>query len=131
MGGCHLDPNQWWNLVFGYNNRWVEDLGGTQSGAGAYNKASIAVPAGYIYVAQFVFARNTTGARGRATLFAYDAVDEYIFNSVAAPATNEPVTWNGGLVLKAGDTIGVRQISCLNGDVIQAGVWGYMMKLSQ
>ena len=56
------------NKLFAVNDRWNEWLGGTQSGAGAYTKSSTAVPAGYIYVLQFVFMSNQTGARGRIIL---------------------------------------------------------------
>lgn len=105
-------------------------LGGTKVGAGEYTQSSTAVPAGYVYVLQFVFMSNQTGARGRIILRADDGTNNYSFEFVSAPARYEVVSYTGALVLKAGDTVKVSQTSCLDGDVIQAGVWGYMMKLS-
>ena len=118
------------NLPFGYRDRWAEQIGGTKSGDGAWYAATAAVPAGYVYVAQFMFLRNSSGARG-ARYFAFKSgASSFFVGYTLTPAINIPDIWSGAVLLKEGDTIYMYQSSCLDGDVILAGAWGYKMKVT-
>lgn len=127
------DGSQWRKsgLLWGYNDRYAEDLGGTKSGAGQYSANSTAVPAGEIWVVNFVTLRNHTAARGAALLMVYDGSAYYRFVYDATPAQSVPLTYTGNLALKEGDFINVRMDTCQDGDTIHAGVWGYKMKVNQ
>ena len=126
------DETAWRKLamLWGYSDRWAENLGGTKSGAGTYLASTVAVPAGWVYVAQFAFFRNITGVRGNAGIYFYDTVTAYWSCYVVAPVAWIPLLWNGAVPLCAGDSLRVTQSTCLDGDVIQAGVWGYKMRVS-
>ena len=115
---------------FSVSARWAEDLGGTKVGAGTYSKYSVAVPSGYFYVAQFMFFRNTSGTRSSSYLSLYAGATRYILSFVFAPDRHIPDIWNGGVVLQQGDRVRITQSGCLDGDNIEAGVWGYLMKVT-
>lgn len=131
MNGCHVQPEQMFNLIFGYNDRHAEDLGGAKSGDGGWDVSSSAIASDEIWVVQFVYLRNQSGARGNVLLRFHDGTDYYIGGAATTPARNVPTVWNGAVPLKAGDTVNVFQGLCLDGDNIQAGAWGYKMKLTQ
>lgn len=131
IGGCHVKPEQFFNLIFGYNDRWTEDLSGIQSGAGTWEVHTTAVPAGYIYLLQFFYIKNTSGARGTATLRVNDGTDDFWMVQEDSPGRYEVVSFIGNLVLKEGDIAYMKQVSCADGDEISCGAWGYKMKLTQ
>lgn len=126
------DETQWRKLalLWGYSDRWAEWLGETKSGAGAFSGLTVVVPAGYVYVARFAFVRNNTGNRGAASIAFYDATNYHYCAYDASPVAWVPLLWNGALPLKAGDRMYTGMASCLDADVIQAGVWGYKMKVT-
>jgi hypothetical protein len=114
-----------------YDDRWVEDFGGTKSGDGSYTESSTAVPAGEVWVLEHAFCINDTGARGAILIYAtMSAVDCRLVQN-GAPAQAELVTWTGRVTLKEGDVVKMIQYTCLNGDVISAAVCGYKMKVPQ
>ena len=116
-------------LVWGYSDHWSEDLGGTQSNGGTYSKISTPVPAGYVYVASAISYVNDTGSRGQLNITALvNGVNVYLLVNTG-PTQSIPDVFLGNLVLGEGDTVRVRQYSCLDNDVILAGVIGYLMKL--
>lgn len=128
-GGWGWDGTQWRKLAltWGYTARWAEDLSETKSGAGNYVAGTVAVPAGYVYVAQFMYIRNVSGSRGNVSMrFVGDAVNYYaVFDT--GPVQYIPIVWSGNVPLEAGDSILITMNTCLDGDVVQAGVWGYKM----
>ncbi|GAG80732.1 unnamed protein product, partial [marine sediment metagenome] len=79
------------NVLFGYNDRIVEDLGGTKSGAGQYAASSTAVPAGYVHRIEAIFIRNNTGSRGGTGIWLYDGSDYYPIAYVVAPSVSVPL----------------------------------------
>lgn len=118
------------NLLFGVQDRWMENLGGTKSGAGSYIKLSTAVPAGYIYVVQILAAYNATTAPDYISLYLNDSATNYLIAKVLTPGVGIPLYVAGQYVLKAGDMVRVLVAGCLDGDVIGAFVWGYKMKVA-
>jgi len=117
-------------LVFGYYDQWVEDLGGVKAGAGTYEQDSGHVPAGEIWVLQLLSLANWTAVRGGVFLQLMGSVDYSSLAYHAGPAQYVPVIGRGPVVLGDGDYVKVRQLSCVNADVISAAVWGYKMKVS-
>jgi len=116
-------------LVWGYTDRWTHVLSETKSGDGQYSSSTTAVPPGYIYVLQVAWIKNESGARGPSYFRPYNGSDYLPVAGLLAPAQNEIATLNGPIVLKPGDFLNLAQDSCLNGDAIMAGVWGYKMKI--
>jgi len=128
-GGWGWDGTRWRkdNLKWGYNDRWAEDLSGVSGGGGFYLASTAAVPAGQVYVANFVYIRNNTALRGATTFWFNVAGVTYFFGWIAALAAFVPLIWNGNVVLKATDNLSVYMSATVVGDVMQAGVMGYKM----
>jgi len=132
-GAWGWDLTKWRKLplVFGYTDRWQEDLSETLVGDQNWSGNTVAVPAGYIYVAQFMHFQNNGGARGaRYMAFRVGAVIHHCAYTLAPPQY-VPDIWNGGIPMKEGDYIAMYQGSCLDGDAIKAGVWGYKMAIAE
>lgn len=127
-----FDGSVWRKLpmLWGFSAGWVEDLGGTKSGAGTYSQLSTAVPAGYVYVLHSLLAINNTGARGLVQVYKRSGGTVYTLNQVNAPAQYVPVSWSGALALAAGDQVGVYMTACLDGDAIDACAVGYKMAVT-
>lgn len=119
------------SLLWGFSERWSQWLGETKDGDGQFSKSSTAVPVGYIYVIQAAYIKNETGARGAAYFRAYDGGIYHPVVGALTPAQNEITTLYGPFVLEEGDKINLAQDSCLNNDVMVAGVWGYKMKVAE
>lgn len=127
------DGTRWRKLpmVWGYSDRYFEDLGGTKSGDGTYSSYGTPVPEGEVWVVQGLYISNESGARGYASLFLYVGASGYFLYNNQTPARYEHMRWDGALVLKAGDKARIFQLSCLDGDTINGGVWGYKMKVAE
>lgn len=117
------------NVIWGYKDRWTQDLSETKSGDGDFLKWVPQVPAGYVYVVQFAYMRNDTGQRGAAEIEAYNGMHYWTLERDDSLAANELLSWVGNLVLKESDQLNFFMGSCLNGDVMHAGVWGYTMEV--
>lgn len=117
------------NTVFGYSDRWSEDLSETKAGDGTYQGTTIVVPVGYVYVVNFMYYRNNTGARGNVSMRFHDGTTYYYAAFNTSPEQLVPTKWEGAVKLAAGDSVLITQNSCVHNDVIQAGVWGYKMKV--
>lgn len=132
-GVCGWDGSAWHKLplIFGYSDRYMEDLGGTKSGAGTYTGTGTAVSGGEVWVVQRFTMSNWGGARGRARLQVVVGATAYELAGITAPVQYEAVEMAGPLVLKEGDKVQIKQLLCLDGDVIQGLVWGYKMKIAE
>lgn len=117
------------NVIFGYNERLWENLGATLSVTGTYQSATGAVPAGEVWNVQQVSIRNVTGNRGGT--FCNLIIDSYSvpIAVLVTSVQSVPLEYNGLLTLKEGDRVEVAQVGAQSGDVIQAHVWGYKMKV--
>lgn len=132
-GSYGWDGSDWHKLplMWGYTDRLFESLGGIKSGDGVYDVQSSAVPAGEIHVIQRVSLRNVSGSRGT-MLFSTGTGGVWITLAWAATQPQfTPLMVAGPIVIKAGDTIRVLQNNCLNGDVLEGGIWGYKMKVAE
>lgn len=126
------DGTQWRKLpmLFGCSERWVEDLGDTDTAAADYSKLSTAVPTGYVYVVQSLSIRNQTGNRGITMLHVTNGAVWCPLGADPTPVTSIPLTYVGGLVLTEGDQVRVWMSSCALHDFVEAAVWGYKMAVT-
>lgn len=116
------------NTIWGFKDRVYHSLGGTKSGAGQYIQWIGGPGAGEVWVVQSVFIQNLTGARGQAILYVGAAPGDSVLASNPAPGL-EAVVWTGEVVMEEGGNLHVTQDACLDGDVIEAAMVGYMMEV--
>lgn len=117
------------NTIWGYEERWAQNVGQTMGSDTYFHRSTTRPPEGYVYVLQCAYVRNETGARG----FAYiEVADSNVWAElvrVDALGQQELLNWTGAIVLSDLDRIVLHIESCLTGDVIKAGAWGYRMKV--
>lgn len=118
-------------LLWGYTDRWEEDLGEAGVAAGHWTTSSTAVPAGYVYKLELAVLSNGSGARGLATISVHGAANAYVVKYSVGLAQYEPHLLTGAFTLKEGDKIDFRMNNCLVGDLLYAGVWGYKMAIAE
>jgi len=118
------------NLLFGYNDRWAEREITTNANAGSNELYCDAVPAGYIYIVQFMLGVNLTSACSYIRLQVTDGVIYPILAQAISPAAGQYVLWEGSAVLKQGDKALGSFGGCTAGDDIYIDVWGYKMRLN-
>jgi len=126
------DGANWRKLqqLWGYTVWWYEKMGEIKAGNGTFQKDSVAVPANYIYVLQFAQLSNETGARGMSRIIFRLTASSHTAAYELTPVQYQPITFVGNVTLKQGDYIRFQQLSCTDGDAIQACVAGYKMRVS-
>jgi hypothetical protein len=130
MGGCHVKPEQIFNLIFGYSDHYAEWTRDNNMPAGFKRETGLVVPAGEIWVLNNVGAQNQQRA-GDITLGINDGTNNYSLTRGTASGGAGPVSWNGQLVLPAGWSVSWDfNNTVLNDDCIWWAV-GYKMVLSQ
>ena len=118
------------NLLWGYYDRWAEDLSGDAGATGEYSDSTVAVPSGYVYVAKLIFLRNISHACSSPSFWFTCGGVDYFVSYTATLAQYIPVIWNGEVALKAGDQVGIYVGGCTEGDDVKTGVLGYKMKIA-
>lgn len=117
------------NAIFGYFDRWHENLGAIAGASGTYQSMTGPVPNGYVYVLQHIYITNQTGSRGKATVHVQHDVSQVDLNVTVAPNQYEITDYIGSITLRYGDRAGVIMESCIEDDVVDAHLWGYMMQV--
>lgn len=118
------------NLLWGYHDRWSENVENTDTGAGNIDMLSDAVPAGYVYVLQAVWGISASRQPTAVDIRVHDGSD-YLTLAYETPAgANIPGLWSGEVPLKEGDKADIRIRGCQAGDAIYGGFWGYKMKIN-
>ena len=135
----HFDKGSWgydgtlWRklpLLWGYSDRYFENLGTASAPSTTYYKEGTAVPAGEVWVISTIGLMNET-RNGGPVLMWVRAVGIACFVYVnVAPVQLVPNLANISVVLKEGDMVGVQQYSVSVGDQIGAYVLGYKMKIN-
>ena len=131
VGQHQFDGSAWRksNLLFGYNDKWAENMGGDATGT-EWVKNSAVVPAGEIWVLQALSIRNETRAPGITYLFAYPIAGLPVcLNYASSLALHEPLLIGGTFAIHAGGYVRVWMGGCQALDVIEGGTIGYKMKL--
>jgi len=131
LGGCHIKPEQFFNLIFGYYDRYVERIYEPNAVAGTNTLSGIVVPASEIWVVTNMFGLNFNTNPGVLVHEVYDGTTEYRLRRVVTPGANVSVEWYGHAFLKAGDRLRTIFTSCVLNDDLYAEYVGYKMKVSQ
>jgi len=131
-GAWGWDGTQWRKLalLWGYTERYAENLGGTKSGDGTYEQSGTVVPSGEVWVVECISLYNHSGARGAIALQVNDGTTNYAVTRNLTPVQYELVSFIGRLTLEAGDKVLVQQSACLDGDVLRGVAWGYKMAVT-
>jgi hypothetical protein len=130
MNGCHIKPEQFFNLIFGYNAIYAESGSDLNPGAGTVVQTMSAVPAGEIWILQQVSLRNT--ARGaRMIAHVYNGTTEWDLIDQTTGAAGVRAIWTGAVVMQAGDYIRLAFYATTAGDDLYWQARGYKMKVSQ
>lgn len=111
--------------VSDFDDRYSEYLGETKSGDGDYVSESTPVPEGKVLILEHAHFINYTGTRGEMIMLVYDGSTEYPLQYLPSIPAMELFYWSGRLTLKEGDYFVVEQENCINGDELDAGIWGY------
>lgn len=126
--GCHVQPEQFFNLIFGYNDRYVESESDLNAGAGTVEKSLSAVPAGEIWVLQAAHGLNSKRAAG-VVIRVTDGTDFADLTTGLTPASVSRVCWSGEVVMKEGDYVHFFFLGTIAGDDLYWNAWGYKMKV--
>ena len=130
-GLCGHTGTDWQKLpmLWGYSNQFSEDLGGEATGA-YYQKGSSSPPAGEIWIVQAIAVREMARDGTNALLYIEYAAGHTLSLNFAATLTRYyPLLVTGAFVLKTGDDAWVYIAGTQVGDVIEAAVCGYKMRL--
>lgn len=117
------------NLLFGYNDRWSEQVSDTNVDAGFNKLESASVGSGYVYVAVAAWAHDADNAPSQLDFGLYDGSIYHYFRLDDSPSAGVATVWSGMVVFKEGDLFRARFFDCTVGDDIYTGVLGYKMKL--
>lgn len=117
------------NTIWGYKSHLKENIGDTLTSDGTYQSKAGPVPTGEIWIVEMITCRNLGGDRGVVQLIVEDGgVTSYVYSN-PSPVAYIADVWTGKLTLRNGDYAGVVCNGCLDGDIIQASVWGYKMDI--
>lgn len=117
------------NVLFGFNDRYVETSESLNPSAGTVQQDFTAVPAGEVWIIQAVTFLNNTTAQRTTFRVRTSGGSEIPFyeNTPAAAGTYQ--CWNGEIVLKESDYIRFHLYNVVAGDDLYFRAWGYKMKV--
>lgn len=132
-GVCGWDGDSWQKLpmLWGYSAIWDVDLGGNAAAAD-YGVNTPAGAAGEVWILQGVGVCLVP--RDPSKLYAYvsRASGAVVYlGAVLTPGANVPLAITCNIALVLGDAVYVGAGGCVAGDAIQAGVFGYKMKIAE
>ena len=131
MSGCHVQPEQMFNLIFGYNDQYAEVVSSTNAVVGTNELLGTVVPSGEVWVVTAALAFDVQTAASAICIGLYDGSEYYYAIREKSPAAASPVNLVSTYVMKPGDKALGRFFGCVAGDDIYAHFLGYKMKLSQ
>ncbi len=115
------------NTIWGYKDRWVEQVEYDVVGDGSYDVNSDPVPNGYVYTLQSLVCRNLTTGTSTVPKLRSNGILVPIGQAVGSAATVYRIVDGIGYTLKYGDRALVRFYNCLDGDELEMFLWGYKM----
>ena len=131
MGGCHVQPEQMFNLIFGYNDQYRQVVWTASATLGANRQYGTEVPAGEVWVVTSMCAYDGTNNPGQIAVGMYNGSSYLNVNMAVGVVANQAVVFNGLMVMKAGDKAQAFYGSCTAGDGLTFAITGYKMKLVQ
>ena len=115
------------NTIWGYNDRWFEEIHYWFSAGGNYSVKTTVVPAGYVYRCQFIGSLNADSLCAQFHVVNADTVPVMIDGWPAVPLNEWQNTFPLDITLKEGDSIACDFYGCTAGDDLFLRVWGDMM----
>lgn len=129
-GGCHVKAEQFFNLIWGYNDYYRELDSDLNAAAGQNLKTLSAVPTGEIWVVQHVVGYNDN--RGvRILLRIRDGSDRYDLKDEISSGAGVRVIWTGEVAMYPTEQIEVAFLNTILNDDLYWGARGYKVKTSQ
>ena len=130
MTGCHVQPEQMCNLIFGYNSGYYEYLTDVSAPAGTIFKYGTIVPDGEAWVVQSVAGCNVN--RQAVVILCVNSGANYVvLADVLTPAANRYGVWTGSFVMGPGARFCVIFFGTILNDDVYWAAGGYKMVLSQ
>jgi len=130
MPGCHVQPEQMFNLIFGYNDRYSETGSDLGPAAGPYDAVLGDVDPNEVWVINTIWGLNNT--RGCVIRLRFKmGADDHIVAAITTTAAGQTATWNGAVVMEEGDFVHVTFVNSLLNDDLYWGALGYKMVLTQ
>ena len=123
------DGTQWrkLGLLFGYTDRWFEQVVIADAAAGNNFLDAAPVPSGYVYVSSVIAGVDATSNLAE-ILFGIKIGETYYYmKRVPTPGVAIYAEWSGAGIFKAGDIPMVVMTGVTAHDVLVANFWGYKM----
>ncbi len=130
VAGCHIKPEQFFNLIFGYNNIYEARVDTTTTSAGDNRWAPDVVPAGEVWIITSFQGWNATTATGTLHCGKWDATNQNIVKDTRYYTPTRIIDWQGNLVLKAGWYPYIMWSACALNDRRIGYIVGYKMKVA-
>ena len=117
------------NNIFSYYAQYSQRVSTTSAVVGTNTLNCTALAAGYIRVITNISAWNSITNNTRTWLHGFISSVERCMKNQASPGINGVVSWQGKLVLKAGDYVRAIYEGCVAGDDLYLDVVGYDMEV--
>jgi len=131
MAGCHVQPEQMFNLIFGYNAQYAEYVS-TITGAAPDRWVYLSeVPVGEVWVVTNISASDVTAAPSSIQLYVYDGAGYFSLAEDTSPVRAAMTVAQGWFVMKFGDRIAIRYRGVVAGHSTYGTALGFKMKLTQ
>ena len=128
--GCHVKPEQFFNLIFGYNDKYWEAGSNLNTPAGIVVVTLTPVPAGEAWVLTAANCENASAARAMC-IDVGDGTNYITLVDATGSGYRKGIQWAGNVVMKEGDRVRfVFFDTVLNEDTYWKAM-GYKMKLVQ
>lgn len=131
MPGCHVQPEQMFNLIWGYNAIYKERISNTNANAGANFLYGTVVPTGQLWVGASLVGFNVNRSPTAISLGLYDGTTWYNLTQRAGAGAGVTIEWTGLAPLAAGSRFFAYITGCAAGDDIYLDIVGYKMVLTQ
>jgi len=131
MAGCHVQPEQMFNLIWGYNGQYLERVEVANATAGKNVLLGTEVPPGELWVVTGLVARDESNVVTSGAVGVYDGSEYVHAGYTADPARRVPITYSGLLPMVEGDKASATFWGCTLNDDLDLWIVGYKMKLAQ
>jgi hypothetical protein len=117
-------------LLFGYTDRWAEQVTVVSTGAGTTTASTTAVSAGYVHVAENIVVYHSDPVARICNLFHNDGAANRYLGIAPALAQNTGFHIPGRVILKAGDLLSATIAALAVGQGVVLAVNGFKMKIN-
>jgi hypothetical protein len=131
MTGCHVKPEQVFNLILGYNDDYLEQASNTNAAAGNNFLYGTVVPADEVWVVCGISGINVTRAITQISGGIYNGSTYHALFGANSPAASQIVYCPISLIVGPGNKVYAIYIGCTAGDDIYLNIAGYKVKLTQ